>query len=93
VDVLSGNLRYQPRAFQQARAKDRMLQIRNRFFKGADRVEVRRRTVAESLKLRKDEPHPVAALAAFAQFTYHLRVDGAMGIEKSLKLVWIVQAS
>src|ERR1035441_8122937 len=44
---------------------------------------------AEAGKLGKDEPHPVAALAAGAKLREHLREDAGLGIHEALEVVRI----
>jgi hypothetical protein len=47
-------------------------------------------TTAKSIKLRKDEPHPVSLLVARHQFSKGMTVDICLSQKKPAQLVWIL---
>src|SRR5262245_52191666 len=46
--------------------------------------------MTQACDLRKDEPHPVASLAAAAKFGAHTVVNGVLGVDESLEIVRVV---
>src|ERR1700676_5569294 len=68
----------------------RVTEIGRGFVERANRVFLRRRTLAESFDLWKDEPHPMAFLATREQFALNLVVDASLGVEKALEMVGII---
>src|SRR5262249_36202932 len=61
----------------------RMRQIGARLVDRGDAVMLRGAAAAEAAKLREDEPDPVAALGAIAQFGEHGVVHAVLGIDKA----------
>src|SRR5271169_3153031 len=76
---------YQPGAFGEPRAEDRVLQISSGFRLRRNGEFASHRTGAEALDLREDEPHPVAFLPAVPQFGADLVVNRVLGIDKSFE--------
>src|ERR1700676_5769166 len=66
-----------------------VVEIGHGFVERANRVFLRGRTLAESFDLWKDEPHPMAFLAAHEQFALSLVVDASLGVEEALEMVGI----
>src|SRR5205823_11811791 len=62
---------HQPRAFAQARPQDRVREVGTRLLDGGKRIAPCRSARAQTLQLRKDEPHPVALLAAVRKLGTH----------------------
>ena len=44
---------------------------------------------AESVDLREDEPHPVGLFLASAEFVEDIGVDGGLGVQEALEIVWV----
>lgn len=63
------------RAGAQAIAQNRVPQVGPRFIQSADRIVLGHRAHAETGELRKDEPHPVAALGTGGQFGQRLNTQ------------------
>ena len=74
------------RAFQQPRAKHRVSEIGARLVRRGDPVFLRHRTAAQSTQLRKNVPHPVAALLALPQLGHGPGVGAFLRVHESLKV-------
>ena len=74
----------------QTRAENRMPEIGHGFLQRADAVKGRMRAVSQAFHLRKDEPDPVAALAAGAEFFQHLWKNAGLGGDEAFEVegVW-----
>src|SRR4030081_3867901 len=90
VNRTSLNAGDQPSALAQPRAKDGMRQVSGGFGKRRHSERLRRAAMAEPRNLRKDEPHPVTALAAGAELTQYGLVYRLLRIDKPLQLKAIV---
>ncbi len=84
VDGLAGHVHHQPRAFDEAWSEDLVREISERFRARADRKTLRHRAEAEPRDLRKDEPHPVAPLAAGREFGADIGVDAVLRVDEAL---------
>src|SRR5207342_2786542 len=85
VRIVAGAQR-EPGAFAQAFAQQRVGEIGARFVQRRQAVVLRGRALAESTQLREHEPHPVAGLAAVAQFVDDVVIDGGLGIDEALQV-------
>src|ERR1022692_20583 len=81
--------RDEARAFTQSRAEQRMVQVSLCFVARCDRILLRHSAASESFDLWKNEPHPMALLAARTQFARGLIVDAALGVDEALQVVGI----
>jgi hypothetical protein len=73
-------------ALFEARTEDGVLQVGLGFIERTDSVEERVRALAEAFDLGEDEPDPVAAFLAGAEFSEDLRVDGGLGAEETAEI-------
>src|SRR6266542_6180942 len=77
-------------ALAQPRAKRGMRHVGGGFGKRRDGERLRRHAMAEPRNLRKDEPHPVAALAAGTKLSQHGRIYGLLRVDEPLQSKAIV---
>ena len=70
----------------QPRSEQLVPKIRAGLVERGDRVPGRRRTAAQPVDLREDEPDPMAALAAGAQLVEDGVVDPSLRIDKTLQI-------
>jgi hypothetical protein len=73
------------RALAQPRPEHRFGEIGARFRQRSDGVAPRHVAPPESGDLRKDEPHPVALLAAPPQLGERLLIDGCLGRHEAIE--------
>ena len=74
-------------ALRKARAKHGVLPIGTCLLQTLDSILVGHFAAPERLVLRKDEPHPVAALVAMAQFLKCICIDMKLGLDKAVQIV------
>jgi len=63
-----------------------MQQVGLPFLPPRDRIPLGHRARTEASDLRKDEPHPVRAFAAVAQFLQYLLEDRRLRIDEALQM-------
>src|SRR5580704_16611365 len=80
---------YQPGAFGEPRAEDRVREIGGGFSERRNGEFAGQFTGAEALYLQENEPHPMAFFSAAPQFGADFVVNRVLGIDKSLKIVRI----
>src|SRR5579863_10075338 len=85
LDTPPCGLVHQAGARAQARTEDRVLQVGFGLGTGCDGEALCRRTAAESLDLRKHEPHPVTRLAPGAQLRQDLLDDRLLRLDEALE--------
>ncbi|MDB4922897.1 MAG: hypothetical protein JWQ54_4880 [Mucilaginibacter sp.] len=73
--------------------QDRVLQIVLGFLQVVDAIINSIMTIAETLKLGKNEPYPMAAFAAVTDLAESLRVNQSLRIYKSLEFAHRVKLS
>ena len=73
-------------AFDETRTEDRMLQIRARFVKAADRVVPRGWAQTKTGELRKDVPHPMRAFPAGRDLFERARVVRFLGTDETFQI-------
>ncbi len=74
-------------AFPEAGAKDRIGEVGTRLVERLDRVVLGGRAAPEARDLRKDEPDPMAGLAAAPQLLEHAVVDARLRLPESTEVV------
>jgi len=73
-------------AFAQARAEDRMFEIRGGLGRGSNRIAPRDRARPQAGKLREDEPHPVRLLPAATELGQGAFIDALLRLDKSAEV-------
>lgn len=74
----------------QALTQHRVLEVGACLIEGPDRIALRHRAGPQTCKLRKDEPHPVAALVARLELLQGLLIDAVLRIDEphEVKGIW-----
>jgi hypothetical protein len=78
---------HEPSAFEQPVSQDRVSEIRFRLIETREGVALCHRTAPQPFDLRKNEPHPVALLAAEPQLGQDLVKNLTLRIDKPLQIV------
>lgn len=86
MDCASLNLNNQFCALEQARAEDGVARVGLGFLERADAELIGHLAMAETLHLREDEPDPVAALVAGAEFGQDFSQDPVLGADEAVEM-------
>src|SRR5262249_32263169 len=74
--------RHQPHIVTQTGPKNGIGQVPHGLIQIANGVALRHRTMPETPKLRKDEPHPVGSLTSSGQFLNDLAIDRGLSVNE-----------
>src|SRR6516165_6752290 len=77
---------HQPHIVTQTGPKNGIGQVSRGLIQIANGVPLRHRTMPETPKLRKDEPHPVGPLTSSGQFLNDLAVDRGLSVHEVEKI-------
>src|SRR5262249_36174473 len=86
LDVAARDLIHQPRALAQPRTQNGMLQVGFSLGVRGDGEVSSRGAVAQSLDLRKHEPHPVGGLASGTKLREDLPDDGLLRVDETVEI-------
>jgi hypothetical protein len=90
AEIAIGNTQDGDGGLPQARTQDRMFKVSSGLLDASDCVEASHVAGAQARELRKDEPHPMGALAALSEFRQGDRVRAILCQDKALQIKWVL---